>query len=67
MKIDFVRDYRGRAIGITHLHGNGRREIRLTSGRLLGWFDPAMNRTVRVTGNFMGEGDQTMGLLHECL
>jgi hypothetical protein len=62
--MQFIRNRRGIPIGQLLVLSNGVKRIYTTSGILLGWYDPACDRTTDAkTGNWMGYGDQTMLLL----
>jgi hypothetical protein len=67
MKITFIKSAAGPAFGIKHQYPDGRVEVRTKAGKLLGWYDPASDRTVKPSYGFVGEGDQTMGLLYDAL
>lgn len=65
MAVQFVKNKQGRVIGQIHFLQNGIKQIRNSSGLLLGWYDPVSDKTIDAkTGNWFGYGDQIMGLLH---
>ena len=65
--MQFIRNRHGIAIGQLQILNNGVRNIYSVSPcRLLGWYDPSMDKTIDArTGNWMGFGDQTLLLLAE--
>jgi phage/plasmid primase-like uncharacterized protein len=66
--MQFIRDNAGRSIGLLQTLQNGTRRIFTTGGTNLGWYDPTIDKTISArTGNWIGEGDQTIGLLYQHL
>ncbi len=64
MTVQFVKNKQGRVIGQIHFLQNGIKQIRTSSGLLLGWYDPVSDKTIDArTGNWFGYGDQIMALL----
>lgn len=62
--MQFIRNQRGIPIAQLQSLTNGVKRIYSTSGKLLGWYDPASDKTIDArTGNWVGFGDQTMLLL----
>lgn len=67
--MQFIRNNKGIAIGKLQVLNNGVKRIySVNPSRLLGWYDPASDRTIDVsTGNWIGFGDQTFLLLSRTL
>ncbi len=67
--MEFIRNSKGIAIGKLQILQNGIKRIySLNPSRLLGWYDPASDRTVDAsTGSWFGYGDQTFLLLSRTL
>ena len=67
--MQFIRNKHGIAIGKFQVLNNGVKHIySVNPSRLLGWYDPASDRTIDVsTGGWFGYGDQTFLLLSRTL
>jgi hypothetical protein len=65
MSMIILRNNKNQVIGRIQTVHNGIKQIRCNKGILLGWYDPASDKTVDArTGNWFSFGDQLTMLLN---